>query len=65
MFFLNELHGTTEMDENVRRVLSEVGPYSDKDTLPWRTWKLKLPQNAYHYNYYWFASDVTAAMLVW
>ena len=22
------------MDENVRRVLSEVGPYSDKDTLP-------------------------------
>ena len=22
------------MDENVRTVLSEVGPYSDKDTLP-------------------------------
>ena len=22
------------MDENVRRVLSKVGPYSDKDTLP-------------------------------
>ena len=22
------------MDENVRRVLSEVGPYSDKDSLP-------------------------------
>ena len=22
------------MDENVRRTLSEVGPYSDKDTLP-------------------------------
>ena len=36
------------MDENVRRVLSEVGPYSDKDST-WSTiniwkpiWKLKV-----------------------
>ena len=55
------------MDENFRRVLSEVGPFSHKDTLPGGILifgSLNYLKMHIIIIINWFASDVTAAMLV-